>query len=129
MLKRFPENETICLDLSSSVPYKKKKAIIEYIASHGYKVSFIINKTTGLLVKDDRLETDSYKCRTAFKLAVPVVHVDYLYAYFDSSPSSRHHISTDPYLIKNKQDEIKFQNGVITGPSNFLKISIKIFIN
>ena len=117
-LKNYNEIETICLDLSNSIPYKKKKGLIDLLAAHGFKISFIINKFTNLLIKDDRDNLDTYKCRTAFKLGIPVVHVDFVYELYLNLNSNA---KMEEFIIKNKQEEINFKNGYIsTLPSEFI---------
>lgn len=70
--------KTICLDLSSSIAYKKKKSLIDLITTEGGKVTFILTPKTSFVVKDDKDNLDSYKCRMAFKRNLIVVGVDYI---------------------------------------------------
>ena len=109
--KKFQENATICLDLSNSISYKEKKNLIDLLAAKGLKISFLLNKSVSYLVKDKRDGVDSYKCRTAFKLGILVIHVEFFYQLF---LSDNQQAKLEAYLINNKEDEIKFKNGFIS---------------
>ena len=101
------DGQLICLDLSSSIAYKQKKKIIESIINNGGRVSFILNKKVKYLIKDERLNLDSYKCRTAFKLGIPVIDLNYLNCLENFSPISN-------FIIKNKINEENLNKGVIS---------------
>jgi hypothetical protein len=114
--KKLNQSKIICLDLSSSVAYKKKKSLIDLLTTHGFKVSFVLNKSASLLARDERDNADTFKCRTAFKLGVPIVHVDYLYELLLAGNTKAR---IESFLIKNKKNEDDFQNGVVAVlPSN-----------
>lgn len=103
--------DTICFDLSNSIAYKKKKSLIDLAALTGAKVSFVLNKSVNLLLKDDANDLDTYKCRTAFKLGIPVVKVDFLYHLTGLSDTN---VSYNDFIIKNKQDEANFKKGLVS---------------
>lgn len=98
-----------CLDLNCSVSYKEKKNLIDLITHNGGYVSFILNKKCSYLLKTDRVTTDSYKCRQAFKLSIPVLHVDYIYHSINETV-----ISLKKYLIENSQNQVNFKQGKVT---------------
>jgi hypothetical protein len=100
--------KTICLDLNSSIPYKQKKSIIDLLTSNGAKVSFILNKSVSLLIKNDRKNIDGYKCKTAFKLSIPVVHIDYIHELFNNE-----HVNLKEYLILDEEKDKNFKQGKI----------------
>jgi hypothetical protein len=90
-----------CLDLSSSAPYKYKKNVIDLITSNGGIVSFVLNKKVDYLVRSDMSSHESYKCRMAFKLHIPVVSVLFV---FDSVRNGS--LLTDllkEYLLENRE--------------------------
>ncbi len=125
--KKHLQNKTVCLDLSNSIAYKKKKSLIDLIALHGLKVSFIINKSASILIRDDRDNLDTYKCRTAFKLGVPIIHVDYIY---EMLLNGNHNVKLANYLIKNKKDETDFKNGLVSvAPNSKFIFSTNSFLN
>ncbi len=98
----------VCLDLSSSINYKQKKHLIELIASNGGRVSFVLNKKINYLVKDQPHEIETYKCRNAFKLNIPVLHISFIYELVNNDS-----ISIQNFLIKNKLDEENLRKGLI----------------
>jgi hypothetical protein len=99
----------ICLDLSNSTSYKKRKNLIDLCANRGIRVSFILNKKVGVLVKNDRNDIDTYKCRTAFKLGIPVVHCDYI---IKSIKNESVHLKD--FIIANMANKKNFKQGKIT---------------
>lgn len=105
------EGKTVCLDLTNSIQYKKKKQLIDTIAKHGGTISFILNKKVNYLVKEDAVNLDTYKCRNAFKLGIPVVNIDYINRLTQSIDSSP--ILINDYILKNKKNEQDLQKGFI----------------
>ena len=105
----------ICLDLSNSIKYKEKKNMIDLLIKGGSKVSFVLNKNVSLVIKDDKNDVDSYKCRTAFKLGIPVVHYDFIFAANGDVDSNV--VDLKEFLITNKENEKNFKQGKI-GKSN-----------
>lgn len=108
--------KTICLDLSHSTPYKQKKSLIDTLISNGGRVSFVLNQKVNLLVKNDRLDLDSYKCRTAFRMGIPVVDVNYvndLIRIADSDKAVANAIKIADYEIQNKDHLENFKKGII----------------
>lgn len=91
--------QTVCLDLSMSTPYKLKKSLIDIIVSNGGKFSFILNKKCHFLVKNDPSNLDTYKCRSAFRMGIPIVDA----AYINDLISSSANVNLNKYLIKNKK--------------------------
>ena len=114
-------NKTVCLDLKDTTRYKEKKRLIELLTSNGAKVSFIIQKGSSLLIKNDKSNVSTYKCRTAFKLGIPVVHVDYIFNLLNKKV-----VNFKDYVIVNTESQQRFKNGKIVG--NIQKIII-ILIN
>ena len=104
IVRKWNSKDTVCLDLSAATSYKQKKAIIDLLSSSGCKISFIVNKNVKYLIRDDRQNVSTYKCRTAFKLGIPVLHVSCVY---DTSPNM------SDYLIVNKKNDNDFQKGLI----------------
>ena len=105
IIKEWNSNDIFCLDLSISTQYKEKKQIIDLIISRGARVSFILNKTVKYLIRNDNTNIDTYKCKLAFKLNIPILDVNYL---FDKCS-----VNLEKYLIVNKEHEEKFKNGLI----------------
>ena len=104
----------ICLDLNSSTSYKQKKSLIEVLTSNGVKVSFVLNKNVSLLVKNDRTTVDTYKCRTAFKLGIPVIHVDFIYKCLIDEV-----VELKDFLILNLENVNSFKQGKIVKSNSF----------
>ena len=115
MLKRWNQTDIVCLDLSNSTPYKLRKHLTDLIISNGGRVSFILNKTVKYLIRDDKINTDTYKCKHAFKLNIPVIHINYLYELEKRSTQLQ------DYLIFNKQQELNFNNGLISSNKESIK--------
>lgn len=107
-------NDVVCLDLGLATPYKQKKAVIELLNANQFRVSFVLNKSVKLVLKDDKNQLDTYKCRTAFKLGIPVYHIDMVYEYIFEKDKSLFRF--DQYLIRNKLVEKEFSNGKISAP-------------
>ena len=105
----FKLNEkTICLDLNNSTSYKEKKSLIYLLTSFGAKVSFVLNRNVSLLVKNDRATIDSYKCRTAFKMGISVIHADLIYKFVRDEQ-----VDLKDFLIFNVQKANNFKQGKI----------------
>ena len=102
-------DKTICLDLSNATSYKQKQTLIKLLTNNGAKVSFILNKNASLVVKNDKKDVESYKTRTAFKLGIPVVHVDYIHQLINND-----YVDIKDYLISNKENMDNFKNGKIS---------------
>ena len=109
MLKKWDFNDIICLDLSSSTSYKLKKSLIDLIVAHGARVSFILNKKVKYLLKDDKTNLDTYKCKSAFKLKIPIISLNYLYDLNNGCETS-----LNDYVLLSKQNELKFNKGLIS---------------
>jgi len=107
-IKEWNTFDVICLDLSNSTPYKKKKHIINLIVNRGVRVSFVLNKTVKFLIRDDKKNLDTYKCKLAFKLNIPIIELNYL---FDSEKGS---VNIQNYFLVDKQHEERFKNGYIS---------------
>ena len=108
-VKKLNFTDIICLDLSSSTPYKLKKSLVDLIVSHGARVSFVLNKNVTFLIRDDLTNLDTYKCRTAFKLKIPIVSLSYLHDLVTKSSTN-----IRDYILLNKQDEGNFKKGLIS---------------
>ena len=54
---------------------------------------------------------DSYKCRTAHKLGIPVVSTDYI----DACIAEGRLLDTDPYIIYGKTKSEELKQGKIVG--------------
>lgn len=113
-------NKTFCLDLSSSVSYKEKKNIIDLITCNGGNVSFILNNKCSYLVKNDKNSNDSYKSRLAYKLSIPVIHVDYFFHYINDFNTNY-----KLYLIEDKLNEINFKQGKVSKSKKTIKLEEK----
>ena len=97
-----------CLDLNSSIPYKRKRNLIDLITSNGGTVSFTFNKRVKYLLKDDTSMLDTYKCRKAFESDIPVVHLDYIYDLVSNNAN------LTSYLIQNPFNKANLQKGKVT---------------
>lgn len=102
-------NKTICLDLRSTTSYKEKKKLIDLLVSNGAKVSFFLKKGVSLLVKNDKRDVDSFKCKTSFKLGIPVVHSEYIYKLLNNEA-----VNSKDYLIVNNENSESFKKGKIS---------------
>jgi len=114
------KNNLVCLELANSTPYKKKKGLIELILTNGGRVSFIMNKSVSYLLKEDRKDLDTYKCKQAFKLGIPVFSLDLIYDYY---LNSKPNLQFGDYLIKNKKNEENFKSGKISNNPSLSKSS------
>jgi poly [ADP-ribose] polymerase len=104
-------DKVICLDLNSSTKYKEKKNLVDLLTSNGANVTFVLNKRVLLLVKNDK-NVESYKCRTAFRLSIPIVTVDFIYHCLNNE-----YVNLKEYLILDKNDEENFKKGKISKSS------------
>jgi hypothetical protein len=107
------QNQTFCLDLTNSISYKKKKNLIDLITQNGGKVSFILKKDIDYLIKDDKTSLDTYKCRTAFKLNVPVIHSDYVFCASAANHETEKHNPKD-FAIQNELNIDNLKSGKIS---------------
>lgn len=104
----------ICFDFSNSTPYKCKKDLIELAKRNGIEISFGINKTIDYLLKDDGSDLETLKCRTAFKLNIPVLKANFLY-------NEKKSFSLDEFLLRNK----KFEKNITEGKIGLLNSKLK----
>lgn len=102
------DGKLICLDLSNSTPYKEKKNLIDLLTRNGAKVSLILKKDVSLVVKNDKNEADSYKCRNAFKLGIPVVGSDYIIKLLNNEI-----VDIKEFIISNSTNKENFKQGKI----------------
>jgi len=102
------QKSVFCLDLDSSIPYKRKRNLIDLITSNGGTVSFTFNKRVKYLLKDDKTMLDTYKCRKAFESDIPVVHLDYIYGLVSNNANLTN------YLISNPFNKANLQKGKVT---------------
>lgn len=112
--------QTICLDFSISTSYKLKKNLIDVIINNGGRVSFILNKKCNYLIKNDTSNLDTHKCRTAFRMGIPVLDLNFINDYFFNTPNKTKCIKINDYFIKNINNDTSFEKGVI--PKSKLKI-------
>jgi hypothetical protein len=107
MNKKF-SNKIVCVDLKNSTPYKEKKKLIDLLVSNGAKVSFFIKKGVSILIKNDIRDVNSFKCKSAFKLEIPVVHSEYIFRYLNNEI-----VNYKDYLIVNNENCEYFKRGKI----------------
>lgn len=100
----------ICLELGVKTSYKKKKSIIDFLTSNGATISFILNKKCKFLVIDDKTNIDTYKCRTAFKLKIPIIHIELFYKLI---LDKNQNIKVEDYVIQDKSFKNNFKKGII----------------
>ena len=102
----------VAVDFDSSTLSKEKKHLIQLLTSNNLQVSFILNKKVDFLLKDNENNLDTYKCRTAFKLGIPVVHINFVRDYFINydDPSG---LDIKSYFIKDLKKEENFKKGKI----------------
>jgi hypothetical protein len=81
-----------------------------------------LNKNVSLLVKNDRTTVDTYKCKTAFKLGIPVIHVDFIYKCLKDGL-----IELKDFLIINVENLNSFKQGKII-KSNFYILLLLCYI-
>lgn len=105
----------ICFDFSNSLPYKRKKELVELSKKNGLKLAFNVTPNLDFLVKDNTTDLNTSKCKHAFKLNVPVLNASFLTALNQNLSTS-----LNEFLIKNTQLELNFKNGIINSSSNFL---------
>ena len=108
-IKKWSPKDTVCLDVGITTTYKQKKSLIDLLTSSGCKISFILNKNVKFLIRDDRNNLNTYKCKTAIKWGIPILHTSYV---FDSVKSSN--LKMQHYLIENKKSDVDFTNGIIS---------------
>ncbi|CAH1248284.1 PARP4 [Branchiostoma lanceolatum] len=112
----------VTLELTGvTLPYKEKKRLRELITQNDGIISYIINKKTSFLVLGSKERTDSYKCRTAVKLGLPVVPLDYIEACVQSEEL----LDTDNFLLVGKSVAAEFSTGKIAAPRNLKQEEVK----
>jgi hypothetical protein len=113
IIKKWTSKDTVCLDVGMSTPYKQKKTLIDLLTSTGCKISFILNKNVKYLIRDDRENLNTYKCRMALKFGIPILHTSYV---LDCVNASSKVMSMQDYLISNRsgdEEKVNFTNGII----------------
>jgi hypothetical protein len=112
---------TICLDLSSSTPYKLKKSIIDALLSKGVRVSFVLNSKCSCVLKnaDSASDLDTYKCRTAFKMGIPVIGAKFISELLNGNCKEISGVQLEKYALANKLKEKALNKGVIA-TGNFI---------
>lgn len=108
----MPIGKIVAVDFDSSTSSKEKKNFIQLLTLNNLQVSFILNKKVDFLLKDNQNNLDTYKCRTAFKLGIPVVHIDFIRDYFINYDDPRS-LDIKSYMIKDVKKEENFKNGKI----------------
>ena len=114
-MKKHFSGEIVCLELSNSVKYKEKKSLIEFVIKHGGQVSFVLNKKVTFLIKDDLNDLDTYKCRSASKLGVPILNAKYIQDLIGADQSTGQ-LKRSDYVISNKSEDI-LKKGLIPAKS------------
>ena len=113
-IKKWTSKDTVCLDVGMSTSYKQKKTLIDLLTSTGCKVSFVLNKNVKFLIRDDGDDFNTYKCRTALKLGIPILHANYVYECSKNGGTGNTHPKIQDYILKNKKSETNFTNGIIS---------------
>ncbi|XP_066269374.1 protein mono-ADP-ribosyltransferase PARP4-like [Branchiostoma lanceolatum] len=112
----------VTLELTGvTLPYKEKKRLRELVTQNDGIISYIINKKTSFLVLGSKERTDSYKCRTAVKLGLPVVPLDYIEACVQAEEL----LDTDNFLLVGKSVAAEFSAGKIAAPRNLKQEEVK----
>ncbi|XP_078664712.1 uncharacterized protein LOC144907477 isoform X2 [Branchiostoma floridae x Branchiostoma belcheri] len=112
----------VTLELTGvTLPYKEKKRLRELITQNDGVISYIINKKTSLLVLGSADRTDCYKCRTAVKLSLPVVSLDYIEACVQADTL----LDTDNFLLVGKSVADEFSTGKIAAPRSLKQGEVK----
>ena len=101
----------ISFDFSNTINYKRKRQLLESAKQIGLVISYGLNKNVDFLIKDDETNLQTFKCRMAFKLNIPVLKADYL-------NDENHSRDLEDFLIKNIKCENDFKNGKINSSSN-----------
>lgn len=108
------DDKTVCLDLTNTISYKKKKTLIELITTNGGKVTFILTPKTDLIVKENTEDLDSYKCRNGFARNIPVVPIEYVHDLLSSSQSD---IDIADYSLINIKLQENLKKGIVSAGS------------
>ena len=126
----------IALELDSSLPFKKKKAVKRDVIDNGGVVSFIVTKkvrdvlesplllllnvsffcrrssqVTHLVVNDVEKAKDSYKSRMAAKWGIPVVSLDFIDACLEAGTL----LEPDKFIVVGKTASEQLSSGKIVG--------------
>ncbi|XP_035659528.1 protein mono-ADP-ribosyltransferase PARP4-like [Branchiostoma floridae] len=112
----------VTLELTGvTLPYKEKKRLRELVTQNDGIISYIINKKTSFLVLGNKERTDSYKCRTAVKLGLPVVSLEYIEACVQAEEL----LHTDSFLLVGKSVADEFSTGKIAAPRSLKQAEVK----
>ncbi|XP_078585828.1 protein mono-ADP-ribosyltransferase PARP4-like [Branchiostoma floridae x Branchiostoma japonicum] len=112
----------VTLELTGvTLPYKEKKRLRELVTQNDGIISYIINKKISFLVLGNKERTDSYKCRTAVKLGLPVVSLDYIEACVQAGEL----LHTDSFLLVGKSVADEFSTGKIAAPRSLKQAEVK----
>ena len=113
IIKKWTSKDTVCLDVGMTTSYKQKKTLIDLLTSTGCKISFILNKNVKYLIRDNRENLNTYKCRMALKFGIPILHTSYV---LDCVNASSKTMNIQDYLISNRngeEEKVNFTNGII----------------
>ena len=79
-----------------------------------------IAQCTHLITGDPDKAQDSYKCRTAQKLGVPILSTQYIVDCVEKAAL----LDTDPYVLFGKTKQEEFSSGKIVGELKFLPLGL-----
>ncbi|XP_064627264.1 protein mono-ADP-ribosyltransferase PARP4-like isoform X2 [Lineus longissimus] len=100
------------LEFGTSIRFKEKKALQTDVTDNGGVISYIITKKSSFVVAVGISNAeDTYKCRTAQKLGIPIVSANFIRDSIEAGKLLDH----DGYLMAGKTRAEEFKTGKITG--------------
>ncbi|XP_078001506.1 protein mono-ADP-ribosyltransferase PARP4-like isoform X2 [Glandiceps talaboti] len=103
-------NCQIALELSTSVPFKKKQELRKKITSNDGVVSYILTKkSTYLVVSNPEKADTSYKMRQAVKYGIPIISMDFIHDSVEKGELQ----DADGYIVYGPSRSGEFSSGKI----------------
>ncbi|CAF4227906.1 unnamed protein product [Rotaria sp. Silwood2] len=117
--------KTFVLELARDIRFKAKQELINYLREQNAHISYVLTASTDyVLVSND---IDTYKTRRAKQLGIPLVNIEYIYEYRNSSKENQT-VDIKRFIVTSAEDKEKFsKSGTIpvTGVENFLVSTTK----
>ncbi|CAC5400316.1 PARP2_3_4 [Mytilus coruscus] len=114
------QNNTVVLELPSSMSFKEKMSWKKKITANGGTLSYIVTKKVSFVVVfEDVVEKSSYKIRQCQKYHIPLVQS----LYIDDCMSQNKLLTKDKFIVSGLPENDNFKKGKIVGknPQGLIK--------
>ncbi|CAF4031559.1 unnamed protein product [Rotaria sp. Silwood2] len=110
--------KTFVLELARDIRFKAKQELIQYLREQNAHISYVLTASTDyVLVSND---IDTYKTRRAKQFGIPLVNVEYIYEYRNSSKENQS-VNIKRFIVTSVEDKENFSKSgtiLVTGGGN-----------